>query len=277
MSRRCPRQGHPQRVPPAAACARARETPPPHSPPRARGTNLCRLGDFCLLVCFVLRCPCNCLLNPDGIIFIADDAQSRKALPWAAQPGLVSLLGPSGRGANSLLRVPARVTAALPAGTGRTGVPPCRRLVGELMAELLCRRKRARLIIQREEGTGSSLLPCRRGAPGRGASPSAARAGGGRGCDNPDPFGAGAGTRCHCSSPCSMLWIQPFSHSLGSLCHWHHLQFPLGMVSGKGTCLSPSGWVLSWVLVLVPPCSGALVSPLTPCPGLQSPPQPRTP
>lgn len=105
VTRRCPRQGHPQRVPDGAACAQAPEDtnhlppprPRPHSPSRARGTNLCRLGDFCRLFCFVLRCPCNCLLNPRCIIFIADDAQSGKALPRAAQPRLVLLLRPSGR------------------------------------------------------------------------------------------------------------------------------------------------------------------------------------
>lgn len=43
--------------------------PPPCSLDEERGTNLGRLGDFCLLVCFALRCPCNCLLNPAWIIF----------------------------------------------------------------------------------------------------------------------------------------------------------------------------------------------------------------
>lgn len=86
---------HPQRVPVGAECPQPPETPPPRSPSRTRGTNLCRLGDFCLPFCFVLRCPCNCLLNPDCISFIADGARSRKALPWAAQPALVLLLGPN--------------------------------------------------------------------------------------------------------------------------------------------------------------------------------------
>lgn len=63
---------------------------PPRSLDEARGTNLCRLGDFCLLLCFVLRCPCNWLPNPARIIFIADDAQSSGLCPGpcsAPQPG----------------------------------------------------------------------------------------------------------------------------------------------------------------------------------------------
>lgn len=74
---------------------------------------------------------------------------------------------------------------------------------------------------------------------------------------------------CRSRCPFSVFWIQPFSRSLGCLCHQSHLWLPLMVFLGKGTCLSLLGWVLSWVL---PHCGyGALGSPLMPCPGLQSP------
>ena len=50
---------------------------------------------------------------------------------------------------------------------------------------------------------------------------------------------------CGSGSPFSLHWIQPFSRSLGFLCHQSHVQFPLPAVLGKGTYLSPLGWVLS--------------------------------
>lgn len=177
-----PEAGPPAARPHGSSVCPGTGDPPPHSLAGARGTNLCRLEDFCLLFCFVLHCPCNCLLNPDCIIFIADDAQSRKALPWAAQPGLVSLLRPNavaGRRATCSM-LPARGTAALPAGVGRTRVPLCLALpsaAGGVNGRTAVPEERGSINNSEGEGTGSSLLPCRWGVPGRGASSSAARAG----------------------------------------------------------------------------------------------------
>lgn len=108
VARRRPRQGHPQRVPWERRVPRHRR-PPPRSPAGARGTDLCRLGDFCLLFCFVLRCPCNCLRNPDCIIFIADGAErlcpgllrqvlfcSSDQAPWPGGPATCMAPLPSG-------------------------------------------------------------------------------------------------------------------------------------------------------------------------------------
>lgn len=78
---------------------------------------------------------------------------------------------------------------------------------------------------------------------------------------------------CRSSSPFSVLWIQPFSRSLGFLCRRSHFQFPLMAVLGKGPACPPLCWILSWVLPASPHCGhGALSSPLMPCPGLRTPP-----
>lgn len=219
----------PEAGPPAArphgtsVCPGTGDTPPPRlprSPAGVRGTNLCRLGDFCLLFCFVLRCPCNCLLNPDCIIFIADDAQSGKALPRAARPGLVLLLTPkavAGMAVTSSV-LPARGSDALCAGAGRTGVPACPAVplaAGGVNGRIAVPEERGSINNSEGDGTGSSLLPCRWGVPGRGASSSAARAGHCRNCDPPGPFTAVAGTWCVApalpspcsgSSPSPVLW-----------------------------------------------------------------------
>jgi len=50
---------------------------PPRTPGWLRSTGLCSQGDFCILFCFVLRCLCNCRLNPAWIILLADGARRR--------------------------------------------------------------------------------------------------------------------------------------------------------------------------------------------------------
>lgn len=214
--------------------------PPPCSPAGARGTNLCRLEDFCLLFCFVLRCPCNCLLNPDCIIFIADDAQSRKALPWATQPGLVLLLRPSAvaRRPAACSVLPAHGTAALCAGAGRTGVPLCPAVLsaaGGVNGRTAVPEERGSINNSEGEGTGSSLLLCRWGVPRRGASSSAARAGRCRGCNTPGPFIPVAGTWCVAPALPS-----PYSGSSPSPIPWGFSangpisSFPLWRFRGRG-------------------------------------------
>lgn len=121
------------------ACARDQRPPPLLAPAWARGTNLRRLGDFCILFCFVLRCPCNCLPNPNCIIFTADGAQR-------LCPGLLS------QGLGLLLRT--SVAAGSPASCC------CPQL---LRAELL-HGARALLLVQ-GAGAGCSPQPHRRGAP----------------------------------------------------------------------------------------------------------------
>lgn len=193
------------RGPPAArphgtsVCPGTGDPPLPRSPAGVRGTNLCRRGDFCLLFCFALRCPCNCLLNPDCIIFIADDAQSRKALPAAARPGLVLLLTPRAVAGTVMTSsvLPACGSDALCAGAGRTGVPACPAVplaAGGVNGRTAVPEERGSINNSEGDGTGSSLLPCRWGVPGRAASSSAARAGRCQTCDPPGPFTAVAGT-----------------------------------------------------------------------------------
>lgn len=124
---------------------------------------------------------------------------------------------------------------------------------GGVNAELLCWRKGAPLIIQREK----ELAPASALQMGSAWERSIVLRSEGRvvfRLQYPQPHHSCSSLMVYCSgSPFSVLWIQPFSCFLGFLFHQSHLQFPLLVVLGKGTCLSPLGWDLSWVL---PPCLG---------------------
>lgn len=235
-----PRQGHPQHIP-WEQHPRHRD-PPSCSPAGVRDTNLCRLEDSCLLFCFVLRCPCNCLLNPDCMVLIAELlCCSSDHCGWEAAAGPL---------------LPARGTTARCAGTGRTRGSMCPALplaAGGVNAELLCWRKGAPLIIQREK----ELAPASALQMGSAWERSIVLCSEGRvvfRLQYPQPHHSCSSYMVCCSSsPFSVLWIQPFFCFLGFLFHQSHLQFPLLVVLQKGTCLSPLGWGLSWVL---PPCLG---------------------
>lgn len=132
-----------RRVPNGASVCQGSETPPPAppclAPAWARGTNLRRLGDFCILFCFALRCPCNCLPNPACVTFGADGAQ--RLCPGRLGQGLGLLLQTS-------------VAAGSPASCC------CPQL---LRAELLHGEKA--VPIMQGAGDGCSPQPQSRGAP----------------------------------------------------------------------------------------------------------------